>query len=449
MTFEAAHAEDRRQAVHVAMGGFALLLPYLHWYQAVLLASLAVLFNLFAVQKVFGIRVFRPGERLRRLSSGIVLYPLCVLGLLLLFADRLDIVAGAWGILAAGDGCATIVGRRFPLARIPWNVRKSLGGSLAFAGAGAAAGAFLTWWCRGTVMPPAYSWYPFVGPVLAAVVAAAVETIPVALDDNISVAGSAAATLWAVSLVSQDAVFETLARGLSMLPAAIVLNGIVAALGYRAGTVTVPGAICGAILGTAIFIAAGWAGWGLLFATFACAVISSRMGLRRKILLGISEGRGGRRGAGNALANTGVAAVAALLSVLTYAQDAALVAFVAALTAGGSDTVASEIGKAWGRTTWLVTTFGRVPAGTDGAMSVEGTAAGLLAAILLAAGGVAGGLVAPAAMFAVVAGATAGSLAESIMGATLEPRGIVNNDVLNFLNTGIAAWAAVLLWALV
>ena len=58
----------------------------------------------------------------------------------------------------------------------------------------------------------------------------------------------------------------------------------------------------------------------LLLATFALAVVTSRLGLRRKTLLGIAEERGGRRGAGNAIANTGVAAAAAVLGALSYAQ---------------------------------------------------------------------------------------------------------------------------------
>ena len=49
------------------------------------------------------------------------------------------------------------------------------------------------------------------------------------------------------------------------------------------------------------------------------------------------------------------------------------------------------------------------------------------------------------ALLPVVAGATIGAFAESALGATLEPSGVLNNDVLNFLNTAIAAAAAVLL----
>jgi uncharacterized membrane protein len=47
------------------------------------------------------------------------------------------------------------------------------------------------------------------------------------------------------------------------------------------------------------------------------------------------------------------------------------------------------------------------------------------------------------ALAAIVAGATLGALSESALSATLEHRGILNNDILNFLNTGIAAIAAI------
>ena len=131
--------------------------------------------------------------------------------------------------------------------------------------------------------------------------------------------------------------------------------------------------------------------------------------------------------------------IAAIVALTTPYTAPALVALVAALTAGGSDTVASEIGKAWGRSTFLVTTFSRVTPGTPGAMSLEGTAAGILAALALAAIGVAFGLVPASAIFAIVAGATVGALVESALGATLEGPGILNNDMLNFINTAVAA----------
>ena len=448
MTADAGFSEDKRQVVHIAMGGFALLLALITWWQAVLLATFAVLFNLFALQKLLGRQLYRPGERFGRLTTGIVLYPLSVLGLLLLFQHRLDIVAAAWGVLAAGDGMATIVGRRLPIAAISWNRRKSLGGSLAFFIFGGLAAVTLAWWCRETVVPPAYPWYFIVAPLLAAAAAAAVETIPVSLDDNLSVAASAAGVMWILSLVSGDLLTQAIASRSSQLPLAIGSNVVVAVLGYRAGTVTVSGMIVGAVLGSLIFLCTGPSGWALLLLCFAAAVITSRIGLARKRTLGIAEERGGRRGGGNAFANTGIAAIAAAMSVLTYAHGDARLAFVAALVAGSSDTVASEIGKAWGRRTFLLTTGRRVPPGTSGAMSLEGTVAGILSAGLLAAAACGLGFIGMTQLALVVIAATVGALVESALGATLEDRGVLNNDVLNFVNTGVAAFVAVELWQL-
>ena len=193
-------------------------------------------------------------------------------------------------------------------------------------------------------------------------------------------------------------------------------------------------------------VSTGWQGWVLLLVTFIAASVATRLGLKRKMLLGIAEERGGRRGAGNAIANTGVAAVAAAIALAGASAEAARLAFAAALVAGGSDTIASEIGKAWGRRTWSITSLTRVPPGTSGAMSLEGTAAGIA--------GAAGtrrwspsrsAWLAPRlAAMAIVIGATAGSLLESWLGATLEAPGILNNDMLNFINTAAAAAVAAL-----
>ena len=445
MTVASRFSENRRQLLHMTMGGFALLLRFINWWEAAALAGFALAFNLYALPRIAGAHVFRDGEHRRRYSSGITLYPLAILLLICVLPDRRDIVAAAWGILAIGDGMATFVGRQIGGPRIPWNREKSLAGSLAFVLFGGAAGVWLCWWCAPVIVPPPYPWFIVAGPFGAAVAAAAVETIPIRIDDNISVPFTAAAAMWWLSLVSEDATAAAVAGALVLVPAALAVNAAVAFIGYFARTVSLSGAICGALLGITITLAAGWGGWTLLLATFAAAVIASRLGLRRKMLLGIAEPRGGRRGAGNALANTGIAAAAAVLAAVSYAAEPAMIAFVAALASGGSDTIASEIGKAWGRRTFLFPSFRHVPPGTSGAISLEGTAAGLLGAVVLGSLGMALALVPSSALLPVVAGATIGSFAESAMGATLEGPGFVNNDVLNFLNTAIAAAAAMFL----
>lgn len=440
-----AHSEDGRKLVHVAMGALAFLLRYLHWWQSVVLAGTAVGFNMWLLRRVTRGLLHRPSERDVRIAPGLVFYPTSVLLLLLLLPARPDIVAAAWGIMAAGDGAATIVGRRSRGSRIPWNAEKSVLGSVAFVVAGGLAGSLLAWWCRPAIVPPPYDWFSMFAPVAGALVAALAETVPIRLDDNLTVPMSAALVMWSLSIVAEDLTARALVSANEAMLAAVAVNVVVAGAGYAARTVTMSGAVCGAIIGAAIFLSTGWQGWLLLLAAFLSASIVSRVGLGRKTRLGIEEPREGRRGAGNAIANTGIAAAAALLSAVTYAHDAALLAFAAALTAGASDTIASEIGKAWGRRTWLFFPLRRVPPGTSGAISVEGTVAGIVGAAALAGLAVAFGIVPGDTVLPIVAGATIGSFVESGLAARFEASGVLNNDALNLVNTGVAAYAALVI----
>ena len=177
-------------------------------------------------------------------ATGIVFYPTSVLLLLLLLPGRPDIVAAAWGIMAAGDGAATLVGRRSRGARIPWNRDKSVAGSVAFVIAGSAAGSFLAWWCRPAVIPPPYVWFSLVAPLVGALAAAAVETVPIKLDDNLSVPSTAALVMWSMSLVSEDlAAAVALPAAARALPLALLANRNRRGCGYAARTVSISGAI--------------------------------------------------------------------------------------------------------------------------------------------------------------------------------------------------------------
>jgi uncharacterized protein (TIGR00297 family) len=458
------HSEAARQWVHIASGFFALLLRVLNGWQSAALAAAALVFNVLLLPRVGGKQLYRPADHARGFPLGILLYPLSVLLLALAFPSRLDIAAAAWGILAFGDGFATLVGRSrteetaktaennsssassavsaVPSGRIPWNLDKSIAGTLAFIVFGGVAGVALAWWVRPAVAPMPPLTFALAAPLVAAVIAALVETIPIRLDDNISVPATAAAVLWIASLMTMTAVEDARAAVVSALPWALAVNALTGWLGYRAQTVTRSGALAGVAVGVLIYIGGSAGAWALLLVTFLAASVTSHLGLARKERLGIAEERGGRRGAGNAIANCGVAAIAAIAAVTTPYPAEALCALVAALTAGGSDTVASEIGKAWGRSTFLVTTLGRATPGTPGAMSVEGTVAGLLGALALAATGAAFGLIPFSAVLMVIAAATAGALVESVLGATLEGPGILNNDMLNFINTAVAAAVA-------
>jgi uncharacterized protein (TIGR00297 family) len=441
----AGFSEISRQVTHILVGAFALLLRWLTVWQAAAVAIAAILFNLFVLPRVSR-NVFRPGDLERRAESGIVIYPVAVLALILLFPDRPDIAAASWAILAAGDGLATLVGAHVRSPKLPWNRDKSVAGLIAGAAGAAAAGVFLACWTSLGMSEPPPAWFIFTAPVIAAIAAAFVETVPIRLNDNISVPFTAAFVLWSLSFVDPIVARANL-PGVPTVALAIGVNIVVAILGWVARKVTVAGAIAGAVIGLAVWLGAGWQAWSLLFISFAVAALTTRLGHARKASLGIDEDRGGRRGPGNAIANTGVFAWAAALSIGLANRDLAILAGVAAMTTAASDTVASEIGKAFGRTTYSWMPIRRVRAGTSGAVSLEGTAAGILAALLLAAFAAAVGLVPSAAIPVIVIAATLASFAEGALAARFEKDGWLNNDVLNFLNSAIGASIALLWWA--
>jgi uncharacterized protein (TIGR00297 family) len=135
---------------------------------------------------------------------------------------------------------------------------------------------------------------------------------------------------------------------------------------------------------------------------------------------GITE-KGGRRDAFQVLANGGVAAGAAALHLLSPASQLWTAAYAGALAAATSDTWATEIGMRWGGTPHMLLTGAEAPRGTSGAV----TTVGLVAAVL---GAVAIGLAA-AALFhwgevltAAVSGGILGSLADTLVGGTLQRR---------------------------
>jgi dolichol kinase len=177
-----AHSETARQIVHVAMAGFALLLRVFTWPQAAALAGGALIFNLFLLRRVAP-SIVRPAE-LRTPRAGIVFYPLSILILVLVFRERLDIVAAAWGVMAFGDGMATLAGRWNPSRALPWNPGKTWSGLMAFVVFGAPAAAGLSLWVAPAVPaapePVALVWMALAGTIVAALV----ETLPTGLDDT-------------------------------------------------------------------------------------------------------------------------------------------------------------------------------------------------------------------------------------------------------------------------
>ena len=436
--------ERLRKAVHIGCGLFALLLRWLPAWGAMLMAVAALLFNALLLPRLTGHALERDGERLGGKAWGIIFYALSVLILIAVFHDRLELAAAAWGIMAFGDGLASLVGRLFPRPRLPWNAAKSVAGSAAFVVCGGIGGWALLLFCgrEGSAVPGPLAALGMV--LVAAVVAGLFESLPAGLDDNLSVPLAAGATLWALALVDRAAVSAALPVALARLPWALAVNGLLGLAAWRARAVNLSGLIAGCVLGSAIFVGLGAAGFITLLTFFVLGTGTTRVGFAAKEAAGLAQARGGRRGAENALANAGAGAALALLAATTPYGPVMVIAFVAAFATAAFDTVSSEIGQVYGRHPVLITTLRPVPPGTEGAVSLEGSAAGILASAVVAGVAVALGLLPVPGVAPVLIGAFVGAMAESYLGATLEAVRVLDNELVNFLNTIVGAGVAVL-----
>jgi len=205
--------------------------------------------------------------------------------------------------------------------------------------------------------------------------------------------------------------------------------------------VTARGALAGAVITFIITVAAGLPGFLTVLVVFVLTLFATRFGLHRKLADGLAERREGRRGS-QVLANLSAAGLVAL-PVIFYSRSTSLflAAMTAALCEAAADTVSSEIGQVAGRRAYLITNLSSVSSGTDGGVTVQGTVAGGIAALVV--GLVASGFsVIPTGWAApVILCGFLGMLFDSLLGATLQRPGRLGNDAVNFLSTTFAASA--------
>lgn len=210
-----------------------------------------------------------------------------------------------------------------------------------------------------------------------------------------------------------------------------------AVLAYALHAVNRSAAVAGGLACFVLFWGGGPGAFATLAALFLMTWFTTRLGYRRKQELGLAERREGRN-ARQVLANLTVAAVGTLLFGLTK-NRVWMMAAIAALAEAATDTVASEIGQSRREQARLITTGHRVPAGTDGGITIVGTAAGLIAGVGIAAVAIGAGILRPRQIWIPVTSGFVGMLVDSLLGATIQRRGWLSNEAVNFFSTLVAA----------
>ena len=222
------------------------------------------------------------------------------------------------------------------------------------------------------------------------------------------------------------------------LPAVVVAIGF--ALVARAmRAVTDGGALIGVLVAFVLVLSSGLYGLIPLAAVFLLTVVTTRWGHERKQRLGVAERRRGRTAA-QILANLGAAAICALPVIwFPNFSDVLLLASMTALAEAAADTVSSEVGQAVADHAYMISGLRPAAIGTNGAISVEGTLSGCIAASIVAWVGAFSGIV-PWRWTPIVAIAgIVGMLIDSVLGATWENAGKMGNDSVNFVSTVFAA----------
>jgi uncharacterized protein (TIGR00297 family) len=190
----------------------------------------------------------------------------------------------------------------------------------------------------------------------------------------------------------------------------------------QARALNLSGTAIATLIGT-LALLAGWK-WGiLLLLYFVSSSAMSRIGSDKKALLtsGVVE-KGGERDAVQVLANGGVFALAAAMSVVAPEQYVRWIALgVGALAASASDTWATEIGTLVGRTPRSIVSFAPVSPGVSGGVTLAGTFAAIGAAAFISLLAIVLAWPTSVAIAAFVGGIV-GSTFDSLLGATLQLR---------------------------
>jgi len=243
---------------------------------------------------------------------------------------------------------------------------------------------------------------------------------------------------------------------------ALILNTVLGAIAWFAPKklLTPAGLLHAWFLGVLIWGTLGWQGYVVGRFYFLVGSAVTRIGMAQKEAEGIAEKRSGARGPENVWGSALVGALCALgvflIPLLNPSSNVRtlipllLLGYVASFSTKLSDTSASEVGKAYGKRTFLITTLQAVPRGTEGAVSLEGTLAGIVASATIALVGWGVGLISLVGVVLCMIAAFIATNLESVIGATLQAKyDWLTNEVVNIVNTLIGAVAAIALTSLI
>ncbi|MGY6528634.1 MAG: TIGR00297 family protein [Cyanobacterium sp.] len=230
----------------------------------------------------------------------------------------------------------------------------------------------------------------------------------------------------------------------------IIINTVLITLAFilPKKLLTVAGYLNAWLLGVIVWGCLSWQGYLVVLFYFFVGSSVTRIGMKEKQEQGIAEKRDGVRGPENVWGSALIATFCALgyFFFPSVWQPLMVLGYVASFATKLSDTCASEVGKAYGKRTFLITTFKPVPRGTEGAVSLEGTLAGVVASVIIAYLASVLGLISLVGILICIISAFVATNFESFVGATFQDNfDWLTNEVVNIINTFMGAIVAIAL----
>jgi uncharacterized protein (TIGR00297 family) len=194
-----------------------------------------------------------------------------------------------------------------------------------------------------------------------------------------------------------------------------------------------------------VILFAGLTWFILLLAFYLLGGAFTRYGYSHKHRLGIAQSHGGVRGYKNVYSNS-LVPLALAICYGVYHNDVFIFAFIASVATANGDTLASEIGETSHSKPRMITTLKETETGVDGGVTPLGEVASLAGAIII--GLLATGMGMAGALGIVVAaiGGFLGTNFDSLLGATLQSRGVLSNNGVNLVATAFGALVGGVLW---
>lgn len=208
------------------------------------------------------------------------------------------------------------------------------------------------------------------------------------------------------------------------------------------------------VLGLGLYSLLGFQGYSIAVVYFILGSLVTKVKKEKKEKLGIYEKREGKRGPENVWGSAGVAMVCAIVSYLykdnTYMNEVIKIGYVSSFVTKLSDTFQSELGKAYGKNTILITNFKKVPPGTEGAISIEGYIFGIIGSFILSYFSFFIHFInSEAEIIICMCAALIANTIESYLGATIQNKNyivLLTNEQINFFNTLIGSLVAMVIY---